>query len=168
MSIEVGAIVEGVVTGITKFGAFVELEGHKVGLIHISEVADVYVNDVNDFLKVGLKVKVKVLTIDERGKIGLSIKRLQPKKPEAQRAPHAPHANANGGAPGHYQKPQGNQNPHRPQGNDFHRAPTRFSNGPLSFEDKLSKFLKDSDERLTDLRRKTDSKRGGRGARRSS
>ena len=80
MSIEVGNILEGVVTGITKFGAFVELPGGKVGLVHISEVADVYVKDVNDFLKEKDKVKVKVLSVDEQGKIGLSIKQLQEKK----------------------------------------------------------------------------------------
>lgn len=166
MAIEVGGVVEGTVTGITKFGAFVDLGDHKVGLVHISEVADVYVNDVKDFLKEGQKVKVKVLNIDEHGKIGLSIKRLQPKKQEQpsarpaapanpgnrfSHAPHAPHAL------------------HRPSnGGDFCRPAGRFSSGPLSFEDKLSKFLKDSDERLTDLKKKTDSKRGGRGARRSS
>ena len=83
MSIEVGGVVEGKVTGITKFGAFVDLADGKVGLVHISEVADVYVNDVKDFLKVGQKVKVKILNVDDHGKIGLSIKRLQPKKPEA-------------------------------------------------------------------------------------
>ena len=66
MSIEIGSVVEGVVTGITNFGAFVELSGGKVGLIHISEVADVYVRDVKDFLKEQDTVKVKVLTIDER------------------------------------------------------------------------------------------------------
>ena len=82
MSIEVGSVVEGVVTGITNFGAFVELPGGKVGLVHISEVADVYVKDVKDFLKEKDKVQVKVLTIDERGKIALSIKQLQEKKPE--------------------------------------------------------------------------------------
>lgn len=80
MSIEVGNILEGVVTGITKFGAFVELPGGKVGLVHISEVADVYVKDVNDFLKEKDKVKVKVLSVDDHGKIGLSIKQLQEKK----------------------------------------------------------------------------------------
>ena len=74
MSIEVGAVVEGTVTGITNFGAFIELPGGKVGLVHISEVADVYVRDVKDFLKERDKVQVKVLTIDANGKIGLSIK----------------------------------------------------------------------------------------------
>lgn len=132
MSIEVGSVVEGVVTGITNFGAFVELPGGKVGLIHISEVADVYVRDVKDFLKEQDKVKVKVLSVDDRGKIGLSIKQLQPPAPRKQHA------------------------------NDFRRS-NRVNS--LSFEDKLSKFLKDSDERLTDLKRNTESKRGGSGGR---
>lgn len=131
MSIEVGGVVEGVVTGITNFGAFVELPGGKVGLIHISEVADVYVRDVKDFLKEQDRIKVKVLSVDDRGKIGLSIKQLQAP------APKRPHASDN-------------------------RRPNKINS--LSFEDKLSKFLKDSDERLTDLKRNTESKRGGRGA----
>ncbi|MBR1552492.1 MAG: RNA-binding protein S1 [Schwartzia sp.] len=153
MSIEVGGVVEGTVTGITKFGAFVDLTDGKVGLVHISEVADVYVNDVKDFLKVGQKVKVKVLNVDDHGKIGLSIKRLQPKKAEA----------SSEGA----SSPQFPRSPRRPPSNDFRaKSAGRFQAGPVSFEDKLSRFLKDSDERLTDLRRKTDSKRGGRGSRR--
>ena len=149
MSIEVGNILEGVVTGITKFGAFVELPGGKVGLVHISEVADVYVKDVNDFLKEKDKVKVKVLNVDDHGKIGLSIKQLQEKKAEEQ--PQQRNA-----------RPVTNSNyrsnaPRKSFNNDFRR------HNNVSFEDKLSKFLKDSDEKLTDLRRKTDSKRGGRG-----
>lgn len=148
MSIEVGSVVEGIVTGITNFGAFVELPGGKVGLVHISEVADVYVRDVKDFLKERDKVKVKVLTVDDRGKIGLSIKQLQEAKP-AQRP-----GNADNAAPGGYKS-----SPRRGPSGD--RRSGRF-NTP-SFEDKLSKFLKDSDERLLDLRRSTDAKRGGRG-----
>jgi len=142
MSIEVGSVVEGVVTGITNFGAFVELPGGKVGLIHISEVADVYVRDVKDFLKEQDNVKVKVLSIDERGKIGLSIKQLQPPSPIPVPSPI----------------------PRRAPINDNRRYGK--VNAP-SFEDKLTKFLKDSDERLGDLKRNTESKRGGRGAARS-
>ncbi|CUH96460.1 hypothetical protein P22_2550 [Propionispora sp. 2/2-37] len=144
MSIEIGSVVEGVVTGITNFGAFVELPGGKVGLIHISEVADVYVRDVKDFLKEQDKVKVKVLSVDERGKIGLSIKQLQVPNPNPVAGPKHMHANDN-----------------RRPAND-NRRPNKFNT--LSFEDKLSKFLKDSDERLGDLKRNTESKRGGRGA----
>ncbi|AJQ29289.1 MULTISPECIES: S1 domain-containing RNA-binding protein [Pelosinus] len=142
MSIEVGSVVEGVVTGITNFGAFVELPGGKVGLIHISEVADVYVRDVKDFLKEQDTVKVKVLSVDERGKIGLSIKQLQPPSPSPAPSPI----------------------PRRAPANDNRRFGK--VNAP-SFEDKLTKFLKDSDERLGDLKRNTESKRGGRGAARS-
>ena len=148
LAIEVGSVVEGVVTGITNFGAFVELPEGKTGLIHISEVADVYVNDVHDFLRERDTVKVKVLTVDDRGKIGLSIKALQDKST----APTQPSA-----APAR---------PPRPA-RDMRRTAASRQMGSPSFEDKLSRFLKDSDERLTDLRRKTDSKRGGRGSRRS-
>ena len=148
MSIEVGSVVEGVVTGITNFGAFIELPEGKVGLVHISEVADVYVKDVHDFLKERDRVRVKVLSVDDRGKIGLSIKQLQEKKEETA-------------------QPGQNPSPRHPYGMRDFRKSGRFANSSPSFEDKLSKFLKDSDERLTDLRRKTDSKRGGRGSRRS-
>jgi len=148
LAIEVGSVVEGVVTGITNFGAFVELPEGKTGLIHISEVADVYVNDVHDFLKERDQVKVKVLTVDDRGKIGLSIKALQ-EKPAVPAQPSAAPA----------------RSPRPPR--DMRRTAASRQMGSPSFEDKLSRFLKDSDERLTDLRRKTDSKRGGRGSRRS-
>ncbi|MCD5407477.1 MAG: S1 RNA-binding domain-containing protein [Desulfotomaculum sp.] len=132
MSIEVGDILEGVVAGITKFGAFVELPGNVTGLVHISEVASEYVRDVNDFLKLKDKVKVKVLAVEGKGKIALSIKQAKPKPPP----------------PAHRARPK----------------QQRQGNVRVSFEDKLSKFLKDSDERQQQLRRSTDVKRGGRGA----
>lgn len=140
-TIEVGGIVEGTVTGITNFGAFVELPGGKVGLIHISEIADVYVRDVKDYVKEQDKIKVKVLSVDDRGKIGLSLRQLAAPAVAAA-APVAP--------------------PRRPPMDN-----RRFRPQPsLSFEDKLSRFLKDSDDRLSELKRSTDSKRGGRGANR--
>ncbi len=164
MSIEVGSIVEGVVSGITNFGAFINLPENKVGLVHISEVADVYVKDVKDFLKEQDKVKVKVLSIDDKGKIGLSVKQAQEKKPEEQPqreqrgfAARQQHEGGSG-----FQRGDG----FRGAGGDFRRSGSqRFGSAGTnaSFEDKLSRFLKDSDERLTDLSRKTDSKRGGRG-----
>ncbi|MGE5373097.1 MAG: S1 RNA-binding domain-containing protein [Solirubrobacterales bacterium] len=81
-----GRIVEGVVQGITKFGAFVELDAGVVGLVHISEIADTYVNDVRDFLDVGNLVRVRVLNVSD-GKIGLSIKQA------IERPPRRDHAN---------------------------------------------------------------------------
>ena len=143
MSLEVGAILEGEVTGITNFGAFVQLPEGKVGLIHISEVSNVYVKDVHYFLKEHEKVK----SIDERGKIGLSIKQLTPPPAAPQPKPQRPQADNRERRGGMRQQSA------RP-------VPT------LSFEDKLSKFLKDSDDRMLDLKRNTESKRGGRGARR--
>jgi S1 RNA binding domain protein len=138
MSIEVGSIVEGIVTGITNFGAFVELPGGQTGLVHISEVADAYVKDVKDFLKDREKVSVKVITID-KGKIGLSIKQA---KPVSATPPPS--------RPGNYRR---NDNYHRKE------AP--------NFEDRLAKFMKDSEEKLLEVRRSTDAKRGGRGSKRS-
>ncbi len=134
MSIEVGSIVEGKVTGITNFGAFVELANGKTGLVHISEVADAYVKDINEYLKTEEVVKVKVINVND-GKIGLSIKQANPKPATEQT--------------------------HRPQNNrNKRRAPS-----PIDFEDRLTRFLKDSDERQTALKKSQDSKRGGRGAR---
>ena len=74
MAIEVGAKLEGKVTGITHFGAFVDLSGGVTGLVHISEIADNYVKDVKDHLKLEDVVTVKVINVDKDGKIGLSIK----------------------------------------------------------------------------------------------
>ena len=127
MALAVGSIVEGVVTGITKFGAFVELPGGLTGLVHISEVAEAYVRDVKDYLKEKDRVAVKVINVDAQGKIGLSIKQANPNFEVKQ-------------------KPQRSRSVH------------------VSFEEKLAKFMKESDERLQDLKRNTDSKRGGRGA----
>ena len=162
MSIEVGSIVDGVVSGITNFGAFINLPENKVGLVHISEVADVYVKDVNDFLKEQDKVKVRILSVDDKGKIALSVKQAQEKKLEErpqQREQRSFNARPQreSGAPMRHEG-------FRASGGDFRRSNSRFCGGSnASFEDKLSRFLKDSDERLTDLSRKTDSKRGGRG-----
>jgi len=75
MSLEVGSIVEGRVTGITNFGAFVELGEGKTGLVHISEVADAYVHDIKDYLKENDIVKVKIINMRD-GKIGLSIRQV--------------------------------------------------------------------------------------------
>ena len=147
MTIEVGSVLEGTVTGITKFGAFVDLPDKKVGLVHISEVANEYGKDVHDFLKVQDKVNVKVLSVDDKGKIGLSIKQTQPAPEKKEFRPRTEFR------PKHEFR----------QHNGFDS--NRRSSSSLSFEDRLSKFLKESDERLMDLKRNTESKRGGRGAR---
>lgn len=83
MSIEVGSKLQGKITGITNFGAFVELPGGSTGLVHISEVADNYVKDINEHLKVGDQVEVKVINVEKDGKIGLSIKKAKD-RPQAR------------------------------------------------------------------------------------
>ncbi len=146
MSIEVGSKLQGKVTGITNFGAFVELPEGSTGLVHISEVADNYVKDINEFLKVGDEVTVKVLNVEKDGKIGLSIKKA---KEQVETA--------------------GNDRPERPQRQQRPRNFKQDKRGgaPVeNFESKMSRFLKDSEDRLASLKRHTESKRGGRGARR--
>ncbi|MDR7522662.1 MAG: S1 RNA-binding domain-containing protein [Armatimonadota bacterium] len=117
----IGSIVEGTVVKITHYGAFVELPGGKSGLVHISEIADTYVKDVKDYLKEQEKVRVKVLGLNEKGKLDLSVK--QALSPEERQA----------------------------------RTKARSS-----FEEKLKAFMKESEERLLDLKRNTEAKRGGR------
>jgi len=80
MLVEVGKIVEGRVSGITSFGAFVELSNGQTGLVHISEVADEYVKDIKSHLKENQTVKVKIISVDKNGKISLSIRELQTRK----------------------------------------------------------------------------------------
>ncbi|MEH7093595.1 S1 domain-containing RNA-binding protein [Neobacillus vireti] len=142
MSIEVGSKLQGKVTGITNFGAFVELPDGSTGLVHISEVADNYVKDINDHLKVGDQVEVKVLNVEKDGKIGLSIKKAKD-RPEPEKKQYSQ-----------------SQRPRQNRSND------RNNNKGETFESKMAKFLKDSEDRLTSLKRHTESKRGGRGARR--
>ncbi|MBP3953473.1 S1 domain-containing RNA-binding protein [Bacillus suaedae] len=163
MSIEAGSKLQGKVTGITHFGAFVELPGGSTGLVHISEVADNYVKDINEFLKVGDEVLVKVVNVESDGKIGLSIRKAQdrPERPERpERAPRPEGASRPAG------RPSGGQRPSRPQGGGRGGARPNQPRPAVSFEDKMSRFLKDSEERISTLKRQTESKRGGRGARR--
>jgi S1 RNA binding domain protein len=79
--LEVGAVVEGTVQRITPYGAFIQLEGGRVGLVHISEIDRNYVKDVRDHLRENDEVKAKVVAIKEDGKIDLSIKQLQDPPP---------------------------------------------------------------------------------------
>ncbi|MDR1192632.1 MAG: S1 RNA-binding domain-containing protein [Peptococcaceae bacterium] len=148
MAIEVGAVVEGVVSGITNFGAFVSLPGGGTGLVHISEVADAYVKDVKDYLKEHDKVKVKVINVDPKGKIGLSIKQVKAAENSAVRQPPPP--------------PRTFVRKDRAPARSGFVAPVR-SAGPETFEDKLSRFIKESEQKQLEFRRSTDAKRGGRG-----
>ena len=89
MAVEVGSIVEGKITGVKKFGAFVALPGGQTGMVHISEVSNEYIQELSDVLSEGQTVKVKVMSISPEGKIALSIKRTEPRPPRPQ-IPAAP------------------------------------------------------------------------------
>ena len=148
MALEIGSVVEGKVTSIAKFGAFVLLPEGKSGLVHISEIANAYVSDVNEFVQVGQSVKVRVLNISEDGKINLSIKRAEEQSAAAPaRSPRAP------------RRPESE----RPREN---AAPRMGEVAPRSenqeFEDKLKKFMQESDSRIADNRLYADRPRRGR------
>jgi S1 RNA binding domain protein len=148
MSVEIGSKVQGKVTGITNFGAFMELPDGSTGLVHISEVADSYVKDVNDHLKLGDLVEVKVIGMKD-GKTALSIKKTVD-KPEEQRSSYSQRAPRPARA-------DNRSKDFRPKGNFKAKE---------SFEDKMSRFLKTSEENLSTLKRNSVAKQGGRGGRR--
>lgn len=139
MQIEVGQIIEGKVTGITNFGVFVDLGEGKSGLVHISEIAQTYVSDVKEFVKVDDVVKMKVLSISEDGKISLSIKKAQEpiQKPRnnGPRAPRAPRQETT-----NYASPASVWTPKKSES--------------TSFEDMMAKFKATSDEKFSDLKKK--------------
>ena len=162
----VGSILEGKVTTITKFGAFVALEGGRSGLVHISEIANSFVNDVHDFLHEGDTVKVKVLST-ENGKINLSIKKALPPEPRPAfrggprtgGAPRPFHPRPVGAGSGSGAAPSG-ENRRPPRRGSFQQPLT--ASADLSFEDKLKQFMTASDSKMADLNRNIDGKRGGR------
>ena len=129
MPIEIGSEIEGKVTGITNYGAFIELPEGNTGLVHISQVADSYVTDISKHIKVGDMVKVKVLGMAKEGKYDLSIKQVG--KPSWQ-----------------HRKRKPREEKDRPM--------------PGSFEDKITAFLKQSEEKLSDWKRNLESKQSGR------
>ena len=139
MQREVGKIYEGKVTGITKFGAFVELEPGTTGMVHISEVANTFVNEIKDHLTEGQTVKVKVLAVNDDGKISLSIKKAVDNPPPRREFNNKRPYNNNGG-----NKPQQEKAPQTPE---------------AAFEDMLNKFKQNSEERMCDIKKNVDNKR---------
>lgn len=129
LPIEIGSEVEGKVTGVTKFGAFVELPEGKTGLVHISQIADSYVTDINQHIRVSDIVKVRVLGMAKEGKYDLSIKQVG--------------------------KPAWTYKPRKPKEQQDRPAPG-------TFEDKITTFLKNSEEKLLDWKRNLEYKQVGK------
>ena len=167
MGFEVGSVLEGKVTGITKFGAFVSLPGNRSGLVHISEIAYSYVNDVHEHLTEGQTVTVKVIGIDENNRINLSIKQTLPPPPRPERRPGPRGEGGQGGERRPFNPGQGggdrlpynNGGERRPYNNNGGRRPqpqtfqgeVNQQKGPQSFEDQLKQFMASSDSKLSEL-----------------
>ena len=138
MAIEVGQTVRGKVSGLANFGAFIDLEDNKTGLVHISEVSDKYIKDISDELEEGQEVDVKVLSIADDGKFGLSIRKTKQAQQASDDKPKV-------------EKPK-------------KEAPKQKSQ---DFDSMMNSFLKDSEDRLSSLKQQTENRRGGRGGHRN-
>lgn len=145
MSINVGAIINGTVTGITNFGAFVETQDGIKGMVHISEVSKSYVDDIKSVLKVGQAVKCKVISITDNGKIALSIKQLE--LDENNKKQTNKDRNYKQNKPRKKYEPA----PAVTSPGDFEWQSS--SNKGVSFEDMMSKFKRTSEDKMSDLKR---------------
>ena len=134
MEIEVDSVLSGKVSGIVKFGAFVRLENGQSGLIHISEISKTFISSVSDVLCEGQDVTVKVKGIDDKNRISLSMKTLEPEKPTS--------------IDRHKPVPSGNMYANRNNAND----------SDLTFEDKLKRFMQDSNNKIVSLKHQNDKK----------
>lgn len=148
MELEIGAIYEGKVTGITKFGAFVQLPGGKSGMVHISEIANNYVDDISKFLKDGQQVQVKLIGIDQANRINLSIKKALPQEERPQQQ----------------DRPRRAQRPYRPAAGKSQTpaAPAVPLTPEEEFENKLKAFMQSSESRMSDVRSQKDRRSGAR------
>lgn len=148
--LEIGQIVEGKVTGLTSFGAFVSLPEGKSGMVHISEVSNAFVKEIKDHLSEGQDVKVKIIGISDEGKISLSIKKAMPEEQQRDSRPTRPN------------RPQRSRPANVWQGQAERKDPSS-----MSFEDMMARFKQVSDEKITDLKRSGEAKHGGGYSRRS-
>ena len=151
MQFEVGEILEGKITGVKKFGAFVRLPGGATGMVHISEVSSGFIQELTDVLSEGQDVKVKVVSISPEGKIALSIKRAGETAEQSEQSPRPP-------------RQQHESRPPRPAHADSGRVwqpKAARPAGDLTFEDMMAKFKTQSEEKISDLKRVTEARRGG-------
>jgi len=159
MQFTVGTILEGKVTGITKFGAFVDLGEGKTGMVHISEVAPNYVKEITDYVTKDQMVKVKIISISPEGKIALSMKKAVDNPAPAGRPAGQQGSGSAGG------RPRSSRPAPAPRYNSLDFA-QRHKDDPKSFEDMLTKFKQTSDDKMSDIKHNLDTKRGS--SRRSS
>ena len=167
MAIEVGNVFEGRVTGVKPFGAFVALPEGRVGMVHISEVSNAYVQDIATVLHEGDTVKVQVIQVAPDGKIALSIKRLLPRPERPARPAHdnrGPRTNgAREGGRGNFRSGprEGGRGPARDSAPRVWQPKTPAKSDNMSFEDMMSRFKSQSEEKMADLDHETNNRRGG-------
>ena len=159
MAIEVGNVFEGRVTGVKPFGAFVALPEGRVGMVHISEVSNEFVQDIAAVLHDGDTVKVQVINVAPDGKIALSIKRTQP---APERAPRQPHGERSGNGGDRRPAPR----PKREEKPRVWQPKPAAPQGEMSFEDMMARYKTRSEEKIADLKRVTENHRGGYSRRR--
>ena len=141
---DIGSTVEGTIVKLAEYGAIVRLQGGKTGLIHISEIADTFVRDVKDYFKEHDRVRVKILSINNKGRYELSTKNIEQPEQETPREKKKPTE----------REPEAiNLGPEH--GDDLHHG-----HAHAGFEDSLQRYMRDSQERLLDIKRNIEGKRG--------
>ena len=177
MQLEVGEIFEGKVTGITKFGAFVEFAEGKTGMVHISEVASAFVKEITDFVKVGQQVKVKVIAVAPDGKISLSMKKAEPEIKNPVNEKSDDFSRPERRTDRKQERRTDDRRTERRDNKSYREAETGSArpgdfewqskpNSGGSFEDMMSRFKLQSDEKISDLKKNTETKRGSFSTRR--
>ena len=144
MSTDIGSTVEGTIVKLAEYGAIVRLQGGKTGLIHISEIADTFVRDVKEYFKEHDRVRVKILSINNKGRYELSTKNIEQPEPEAP----------------HEKKKPAEREPEAVNLGPESDGNLRHGHMHLGFEDSLQRYMKDSQERLLDIKRNVENKRG--------
>ncbi|HOO56281.1 MAG TPA: S1 RNA-binding domain-containing protein [bacterium] len=149
MNNEVGDLVEGTVVDIAKFGAFVKIKGGKTGLVHISQISDKFVREISEFVAIGMPVVAKVISVDDKGRVQLSIKNVTQEEKES----------FDSGKTEAVEKEVGAEEASDKQRQSGNRSENQEED---SFEKKLKNFMRQSEDRLVDVKRSIESKRGSR------
>jgi S1 RNA binding domain protein len=142
METDVGSIVEGVVVEVVKYGAFVKMRNGRTGLVHISQISNEFVREITDHISPGTRVMAKIVSIDDRGRVQLSLKNVpQDGLSESGGQEGAADDSRSGAA---------------------RRAIPRYQDAREedSFEKKLKMFMRQSEDRMVDIKRNIESKRG--------
>ena len=148
MAVEAGQVVRGTVVRLMNYGVLVRIEDGSTGLVHISEIDNNFVRDVADYFQVNDPVIVKVLAFGDRGKIELSVKQAVGQAPVAIEGANDAEAGEQNGDSNVALSPS--------------EAAAARREARESFESKMSEYMRASGERLADIKRNIEMKRGGK------